>query len=154
MWPWRTSRSDTRSSVSMLVWNTCSEVPPLPNQQHMRPHYHHHHHHLHLLALPAYYAEQGLRNSMVSVRLSVPFTCHTPLLRVCCCGPSMRYRSTAAQHSAAAVPQKSAHQQMRAVPRCQLTYEAEHRPVNQADMCNVIYTNRSQERTRNAKHTT
>ena len=32
----------------------------------MRPHYHHNH--LHLLALPAYYAEQGLRNGMVSVR--------------------------------------------------------------------------------------
>jgi len=45
-----------------------------------------------LLKLPAYCAEQGLRNGWASVRpsvrLSVPwFARRTPLLRVCCCGP-------------------------------------------------------------------
>jgi len=33
------------------------------------------------------YAEQGLCNGIMSVRLSVTFASRTPLLRVCCCGP-------------------------------------------------------------------
>ena len=61
----------------------------------------------------------------MSVRMSVPFSRHTPLLRVCCCGPASRkYRSIAARRSAAAAPQHGAQQQMRVVPRCQLTQEA------------------------------
>ena len=38
--------------------------------------------------LPTQYAEQGLCNGMWSIHLSVPFTHHTPMLQVCCCGPS------------------------------------------------------------------
>ena len=40
-----------------------------------------------LLAPPASYAGEGLRNGALSVCLSVPFALRAPLLRVCCCGP-------------------------------------------------------------------
>jgi len=56
-----------------------------------------------------------------------------PLLRVCCVGPGGQKisidRLLHGRRSAAAAPQHDAQQQMRAVPRCQLTWEADPRLV-------------------------
>jgi len=59
----------------------------------------------------------------LSVCPSVPSGRLTPLLRVCCCGPSGQMSidcCTAGRRSAAAAPQHGAQQQMRGVLRCQL----------------------------------
>ena len=62
-----------------------------------------------------------------SVCPSVQFGRRTRLLRICCCGPGGQEISidcgTASRRrlAAAAAPQHGAQQQMRGVPRCQLT---------------------------------
>ena len=77
---------------------------------------------------------------------SVPRSLHPAAARRCCgfatVGPAARrYRSITARPAdrwtAAAATQHGAQQQMRAVPRCQLTYEAEHRLVQYA--VSIIY---------------
>jgi len=83
------------------------------------------------LAPPTQYAEQGLCNCWGSVRLSVSpsipeFGRRT---RVCCCGSGGQGidRLLLGRSLATAAPQPGAQQQMRVLPRCQLTQEAEHR---------------------------
>ena len=74
--------------------------------------------------------EQGLWNFLASV----PSDRHTPLLRVCCCGPSGQTISidccTAGGPAVSSSRGAAAWDgRMRAVTRCQLTYEAEHRRI-------------------------
>ena len=87
----------------------------------------------------------------LSIRTSVcPSVCKSvqSTARRCCgfaaVGPAARrYRSFAARpvgrRSAAAAPQHGAQQQMRAVPRCQLTWEAEHRFFFQVKIGEVVF---------------
>ena len=91
----------------------------------------------------------GARSMLIrptSVRPSVCPSAHSAAARRCCGFAAVGsaatiYRSIAAwpvgRRSAAAAPQHDAQQQMRAVPRCQLTSEAERRLVYNAKMTRV-----------------
>ena len=91
----------------------------------------------------------GARSMLIrptSVRPSVCPSAHSAAARRCCGFAAVGsaatiYRSIAARpvgrRSAAAAPQHDEQQQMRAVPRCQLTSEAERRLVYNAKMTRV-----------------
>ena len=69
------------------------------------------------------YASVGRPSVCLSVRLYHPAAARPCWLRVCCCGPGGHEidRLLHDRRPAAAAPQHGAQQQMRAVPRCQLT---------------------------------
>jgi len=71
-----------------------------------------------LLLLPAWHGQQGLYNGTVSIRLSVCLSHSLAALR---CWRAEDIESIDCPMLSSSPPQHGAQQQMRAVPRCQLT---------------------------------